>query len=76
MLEYKNVRLFFTFCRCRLLVPELTNVVYGRSIANTSKFTQQCNVGALFSCNLLAATSQFSVLIHQKMQLTGWDNDN
>ena len=30
--------------------------------------------GALFLCSLLAATSQFSVLIRQKMQLTGWDN--
>ena len=31
---------------------------------------------ALFLCILLAATSQFSVLIGQKMPLTGWDDDN
>ena len=34
----------------------------------------QC--GALFLCSLRAATSQFSVLIGQKMQLTGRDNGN
>ena len=28
----------------------------------------------LFFFNLLAATSQFSVCIEQKMQLNGWDN--
>ncbi len=32
--------------------------------------------GALLLCSLLAANSQFSVLIRQKMQLTGWDNGN
>ena len=32
--------------------------------------------GALSLCSLLAATSQFSVFIGQKMQLTGWHNDN
>ncbi len=30
--------------------------------------------GALLLRSLLAATSQFSVLIRQEMQLTGWDN--
>ena len=30
--------------------------------------------GALLLFSLLAANSQFSVLIRQKMQLTGWDN--
>jgi hypothetical protein len=46
-------------------------------IANTSKFTQQCNVVPCFyAVYLAAATSQFSVLIRQKMQLTGWDNGN
>ena len=29
-----------------------------------------------FLCSLLVATSQFSVLIRQKMLLTGWDNGN
>ncbi len=32
--------------------------------------------GALLLCSLLADNSQFSVLIGQKMQLTGWDNGN
>jgi hypothetical protein len=32
--------------------------------------------GALFLRTLLAATSQFGVLIRQNMQLTGWDNEN
>ena len=32
--------------------------------------------GALLLSSLLAANSQFSVLICQKMQLTGWDNGN
>ena len=34
----------------------------------------QCGVRCL--CSLLAATSQFSILIGQKMQLTGCHNDN
>ena len=38
-----------------------------------SRATQQCNVPPFFF-NLLAATSQFSVCIGQKMQLNGWDN--
>ena len=32
--------------------------------------------GTLSLCSLLAATSQVSILIGQKMQLTGWHNDN
>ncbi len=46
----------------------------------TSKFTQQCIVVpylyAVSAVNWLHATSQFSVLIRQKMHLTGWDNGN
>ena len=30
--------------------------------------------GALALCSFLAAASQFSILIGQKMQLTGWQN--
>ena len=30
----------------------------------------------LYLCSLLAATSQFSIFIGQKMQLTGWENAN
>ena len=40
------------------------------SIGMDSRGTQQCKVAPY----LLAATSQFSVLIGQKMQLTGWHN--
>ena len=32
--------------------------------------------GALSLCSLLAATSQFSICIGQKMQLTVWHNGN
>ncbi len=46
------------------------------SITNTSKIHSAVQRGALFLCSLLAVTSQFSVLIRQKMQLTGWDNGN
>ena len=38
--------------------------------------TQQCNPVPLSLCSLLAATSQFSVLISQIMQLTDWLNAN
>ena len=44
-----------------------------------SRFTQQCNVVFYVYadlCSLLAATSQFSILIGQKMQLTGYHNGN
>ena len=41
-------------------------------IANGQWATQQCNV----LCSLLAATSQFSVLIGQRNQLINWDNGN
>ena len=54
----------------------LTSItVYGVN----SRFTQQCNVVFYVYadlCSLLAATSQFSILIGQKMQLTGCHNDN
>ncbi len=40
-----------------------------------TKVPQQCNVVPYyFQCSLLAAISQFSVVIRQKVQLTGWDN--
>ena len=44
-----------------------------------SRFTQQCN--AVFYvyadlCSLLAATSQFNILIGQNMQLAGCHNGN
>ena len=42
-----------------------------------SRFTQQCNVVLYIYadlCSLLAATSQFSILIGQNMQLTGCHN--
>ena len=44
-----------------------------------SRFTQQCNVVfCIYAdlCSLLAATSQFSILIGQNMQLTGCHNGN
>ena len=52
---------------------------YKHSIAIDSRFTLQCNV--VFNiyadlCSLLAATSQFSILIGQNMQLTGCHNGN
>ena len=61
-----------------LSCPSIYFLFYG--IANTSKFTQQCNVVPYYYavCWLpsVAANSQFSVLIRQKMQLTCWDNGN
>ena len=40
----------------------------------------ECTVGPRATrrplCSFLAATNQFSVLIGQKMQLTGWHNGN
>ena len=42
-----------------------------------SKATQWCNMHVILClCSLLAANSQFSIPIGQKMQLTGWDNAN
>ena len=44
-----------------------------------SRFTQQCNmVFYVYAdlCSLVAATSQFSILIGQRMQLTGCHNGN
>ena len=44
-----------------------------------SRFTLQCNVmfyAYADLCSLLAATSQFSILIGQNMQLTGCHNGN
>ena len=44
-----------------------------------SRFTQQCNVVFYVYadlCSLLAANCQFSILIGQKMQLTGCHNGN
>ena len=44
-----------------------------------SRFTQQCNVVFYVYenlCSLLAAASQFSILIGQNMQLTGCHNGN
>ena len=44
-----------------------------------SRFTKQCNVVFYVYanvCSLLAATSQFSILIGQNMQLTGCHNGN
>ena len=44
-----------------------------------SRATQQCNVVFYVYadlCSLLAATIQFSILIGQKMQLTGCHNGN
>ena len=49
------------------------------SIGIYSRFTQQCNVVLCVYadlCSLLAANSQFSILIGQKMQLTGCHNGN
>ena len=49
------------------------------SIGIYSRFTQQCNVVfCVYAdlCSLLAANSQFSILIGQKMQLTGCHNGN
>ena len=44
-----------------------------------NRFTQQCNVAHYVYadlCSLLAATSQFSVLIGQNVELTGCHNGN
>ena len=49
------------------------------SIENRPRFTQLCNVVFYVYadlCSLLAATSQFSILIGQNMQLTGCHNRN
>ena len=49
------------------------------SIGINSRFTQQCNVVFYVYadlCILLAANCQFSILIGQKMQLTGCHNGN
>ena len=51
----------------------------GHSMGINSRFTQQCNVVFYVYadlCSLLAANSQFSILIGQKMQLTGCHNGN
>ena len=57
----------------------LCSKIFGRLTTQYSEWT----VGPLSSatcslclCSLLAATSQFSVFIGQKMQLTGWENAN
>ena len=41
-----------------------------------SRFTQQCNVVFYIYADLLAGTSQFSILSGQNMQLTGCHNGN
>ena len=49
------------------------------SIGIDSRFTQQCNVALYVNadlCSLLAATIQNSVVIGQKMQLTGCHDGN
>ena len=54
---------------------ECTDTVQGID----GRFTQQCNVVFYVYadlCSLLAATSQFSILIGQNMQLTGCHNGN
>ena len=55
------------------------NGIPQHSIGINSRFTQQCNVVFYVYadlCSLLAANSQFSILIGQKMQLTGCHNGN
>ena len=56
---YEHIVVGFNSC-------QTLQYIHNHSITNTSKFTQQCNVVPYFLCSLLAATSQFSVLIPRK----------
>ena len=71
------------------MMPKLLRIVHVHVSKNRSglitvygidsRFTQQCNVVFYIYadlCSVLTATSQFSILIGQNMQLTGCHNGN
>ena len=63
---------------CRQVIYSLPSASQAKwhSVANGQKGHSAVQHVPLCLCSLLAATSQFSVIIDQKMQLTDWENAN